>query len=314
MKRILLASVGITILCRILSAQIIDYHQHLYSPEAGARSSPGPKGISASELIGYLDAAGIQRAVVLSVAYSFANPNKPAVPNEYELVKAENDWTSAQVAKYPERLTGFCGVNPLRVYAVAEIERCAKDRNLRTGLKLHFGNSDVDVTNPEHLAQMRRVFRAANQHHMAIAAHVRPTVDLNRPYGAKHARIMLEQLFPEAPDVTIQIAHLAGAGGYDSPSIDEAVAVFTEAIARKDPRMKNVYFDMTSVAGLGDWKNKAELIVRRMREIGMGRLLYGSDAAIPGNYPQEALARWRELPLTREEFRAVETNVAPYLR
>ena len=27
-----------------LSAEVIDYHQHLYSPEAGARSSPGPKG------------------------------------------------------------------------------------------------------------------------------------------------------------------------------------------------------------------------------------------------------------------------------
>jgi hypothetical protein len=64
-------------------AEIIDYHQHLYSPEAGARSSPGPKGIDARFLIAQLDAAGIQRAVVLSVAYSFSNPNKPPVPNEY---------------------------------------------------------------------------------------------------------------------------------------------------------------------------------------------------------------------------------------
>jgi hypothetical protein len=28
-------------------AEIIDYHQHLYSPQAGARSSPGPMGIDA---------------------------------------------------------------------------------------------------------------------------------------------------------------------------------------------------------------------------------------------------------------------------
>jgi len=48
-----------------------------------------------------LDAAGIRRAVVLSVAYSFSNPNKPPVPNEYAMVKAENDWTGEQVAKYP---------------------------------------------------------------------------------------------------------------------------------------------------------------------------------------------------------------------
>jgi hypothetical protein len=31
---------------------------------------------------------------------------------------AENHWTSAQVAKYPHRLIGFCSVNPLRPYAV----------------------------------------------------------------------------------------------------------------------------------------------------------------------------------------------------
>src|SRR6185312_12840829 len=119
--------------------EIIDYHQHLYSPEAGARSSPRPNGIDANFLIAQLDAAGIGRAVVLSVAYSFSNPNKPPVPNDYAHVMAENDWTSAQVAKYPNRLLGFCSVNPLRHYALREIARCAKHPNLRTGLKLHFG-------------------------------------------------------------------------------------------------------------------------------------------------------------------------------
>jgi len=130
-----------------LLAEIIDYHQHLYSPEAGARTSLRRNGIDASSLISDLDLAGIQRAVVFSAAYSLANPNKPAVPNEYEHVKAENDWTSAQVAQYPKRLVGFCSVNPLRPYALAEIARCAKNPNLRTGLKLHFGNSDLNVDN-----------------------------------------------------------------------------------------------------------------------------------------------------------------------
>src|ERR1700722_17042129 len=80
-----------------LLAETFDYHQHLYSPEAGARSSPGPKGIDADYLVRQLDAAGISRAVVLSVAYSFSNPNKEAVPDEYAQVMAENNWTSAQV-------------------------------------------------------------------------------------------------------------------------------------------------------------------------------------------------------------------------
>src|SRR4051812_40312498 len=85
-------------------SQIIDYHQHLYSPVAGPISTSGWHGVTADELIPLMDAAHIDRAVVLSTAYSLANPHKPAVPSEREAVRRDNDWTSAQVAKYPKRL------------------------------------------------------------------------------------------------------------------------------------------------------------------------------------------------------------------
>lgn len=305
---------GLLLLVPFISAsEVIDYHQHLYSPQAGARSSPGPKGFDAHNLVAQLDAAGIGRAVVLSVAYSFSNPNKPPVPNEYAQVIAENDWTGKQVAKYPSRLIGFCSVNPLRPYALHEIARCAKDPNLRTGLKLHFGNSDVNVNNPDHLVLVRQVFRAANQHRMAIIVHMHANIDHHRPYGTKEARIFLEQLLPETPDVTVQIAHLAGGGGYDDPAVDEALSVFIDAINRKDPLMKNVYFDACGIAIPGMWEDKADLIVKRIRQIGTNRILYGSDAATPDNLPKDALARWHKLPLTKEEFRLIENNVAPYL-
>jgi len=294
-------------------AEIIDYHQHLYSPQAGERSSPGPKGINADYLVAQLDAAGISRAVVLSVAYSFSNPNKAAVPDEYAHVMAENNWTSAEVAKYPHRLLGFCSINPLRPYALQEIARCARDPNLRTGLKLHFGNSDVNVDNPDHLARVRRVFRAANEHHMAIVVHMHANIDHHRAYGAKEARIFLEQLLPEASNVVVQIAHLAGGGGYD-PETDAALSVFVEAFERKDPRMKKVYFDVCGIAIPGMWEDKADLLVTRIRQIGSSRLVYGSDAATADNMPKDALKRWHSLPLTQEEFGAIDSNVAPYVR
>ncbi len=300
----------------ISSAEIIDYHQYVYSPAAAARTSAGGrgwKGIDAKSPIADLEAAGIQQAVVMSIAYDFANPYKPAVPNEYEHVKAENNWAGAQVAQYPKRLVGFCSVNPLRPYALAEIARCAKNPNLRTGLHLHFGNSDVNLDNPEDLARVRRVFRAANQHHMALLVHLHANVDHHRPYGAKEARIFLEQVIPEAPDATIEIAHLAGAGGYDDPTTDEALSVFVKAIERKDPRMKDIYFDVSGIAIAGAWEDKAGLIVKRIRQIGINRVLYGSDVAVPGNTPKEALERFHKLPLTQEEFHAIESNVTHYL-
>lgn len=297
----------------VAASDIIDYHQHLYSPQAGAITSAGPKGITATDLIAALDAAGIQRAVVLSVAYVFSNPNRPPTPDEYAHVKAENDWTSAQVAKYPGRLVGFCGVNPLRPFALDEIARCAKDPNLRSGLKLHFGNSDVQVDNPDHLAQLRRVFHAANVNRMAIAVHMHANFDHKRPYGEKQARTFLEQLLPQAPDVTVQICHLAGAGGYDAAT-DEALAVFAESLKRHDARTQNVYFDASGITIPGLWEQNADLIVKRMRQIGLNRLLYGSDALVAGNSVREAFIRWHQLPLTKEEFRAIETNVSPYLQ
>jgi hypothetical protein len=99
----IIAALGILIPLNSL-AEIIDYHQHLYSPQAGARSSPGPKGIDADHLVAQLDVAGISRAVVLSVAYSFSNPNKPPVPDEYAHVRSENNWP---VRRSPNTLIGW---------------------------------------------------------------------------------------------------------------------------------------------------------------------------------------------------------------
>src|SRR5262249_51967422 len=113
------------------------------------------KPIVGADLVALLDAAGIQRALILSMGYTWGSPSRN-VENEYQKVKAENDWTSQQVALFPDRLRGFCSFNPLRSYALDELARCAAEPRLRFGLKLHFGNSVVDVNNPEHVAQLQR--------------------------------------------------------------------------------------------------------------------------------------------------------------
>src|SRR5262249_10959165 len=227
---------------------IIDYHQHLFSPDAAALVSgkPDSQGINARDLIALLDAAGIQRALVLSMAYTWGKASRAPVANEYEHVKAENDWTAQQVAQYPDRLRAFCSFNPLKPYALEELARCSKGPQLHYGLKLHFGNSDVDLDNPNHVAQVRKVFKAANGYHMPIVVHLHTSIDNKRKYGADEARVFLNELLAAAPEVTVQIGHLAGAGGYDAAT-DSALSVFTDAIARHDSRMEKVWFDTTAV-------------------------------------------------------------------
>jgi len=295
-------------------APAIDHHQHLFSP-AVHNVSPTLPPINARELVKLLDEAGIRRAVVLSLGYQFGNPNKPPVPDEYTAVKAENDWTAAEIAPFGDRLVGFCGLSPLRPYALEEIARCAHIPQLRSGLKLHFGNSDVDLTNADHVKQLQRVFAAANEHRMAIVVHMRSSVTAKRPYGAASARAFLNEVLPSAPDVPVQIAHLAGAGGYDDPAIDEALAVFVEAIANRDPRMKHVYFDASGMIGVEKPGDKLNLIATRIRQIGLDRVFYGSDGALPPAYtPKKAWEAFRRLPLTDAEFKIIANNRAPYLR
>ena len=267
---------------------------------------------SADELIAYLDSAGIQRAVVLSVAYQHGSPARQT-ENEYEKVRAENDWTSQQVGLYPDRLRGFCSVNPLQSYALEEIARCAKDPRLRSGLKLHFGNSDVDVHDAKHVAQLQRVFRAASDHAMSIVAHIHANINNKRPYGRAEALIFLNDILPSAPNVTVQIAHLAGAGRFDDAT-DSAAVVFADAIARHGPRTARLLFDASGISISPLSADRKRRMVELMRQIGLDRVLYGSDGAIPGNGPREYWASFKTLPLTEAELRAIATNVAPYLR
>jgi uncharacterized protein len=298
------------------AAPLADHHQHLFSPTLAALVSPPLPAepipsLTARDLIAYLDAAGIKRAALLSVAYSFGNPARMA-EDEYAKVKAENDWNAEQAAQFPDRLIAFCGLNPLKDYALAELARCAADPRLRNGLKLHFGNSVVDYHNPQHIRQVQAVFRAANGYRMPMVIHMRSSISQRVAYGRVEAAIFLNQLVPAAPDVVIQIAHLAGAGGYADPLVDQALSVFVEAIEKKDPRAARLYFDVTAVALPG--LKEPDLVVTRIRQIGVQRILYGSDAAGPTNQPREGWANFRKLPLTDAEFAMIAANIPPYMR
>ena len=128
---------------------------------------------------------------------------------------------------------------------------------------MQFGNSGVDLRKPEHLEKVRQVFRAANQLRMPIVAHLWTNPEYETE-GGQHAKIFLEQLLPEAPDITIQIAHLAGGGR----STDVALAVFADATAANNPLTKNLYFDVAT-STVGQSKAGLQKDADWMRQIGL---------------------------------------------
>ena len=295
-------------------APIADHHQHLFSPDLAAvlaQGNPAFKSVTARDLIANLDSAGIRKALILGTAYLYGSPSR-SFPDEYARVRAENDWDAAQAGQYPDRLIAFCGFNPLKDYALDEIERCSRDPRLNRGIKMHFGNSAVQLENPQHLEQLVKVFRAANAHHMAMVIHMRASLSRKLPYGAQQAQIFLDQLLPLAPDVVVQVAHLAGTGpGYNDPPADSAMAVLADAVRRGDPRTKNLWFDVTTVVDTTITPAQAARVVQLIREVGVRRVLYGSDAIVSDS-PKHWWAAFRRLPLTEAEFAQIAHNLAPY--
>jgi predicted TIM-barrel fold metal-dependent hydrolase len=269
---------------------------------------PGPpreEPLDAARLVTMLDAAHIKRAVVLSVGYWFDSPTRET-SRSVEAMQAENAWTAEQAARFPDRLIAFCSLNPVSDAAATTMRHCAADKRFK-GLKLHFANSRVDLLNPDHVRRTREVFAAANRARLPIVVHVRTGDN----YGAEQARVFLEKLLPAAPDIPVQIAHLWGGANFSS----DALAVYAEAVAARRPATRRLYFDVADAALVATTPELAREVADRIRQIGIDRIFYGSDAAF-GNHPDPggSWAAFRKgLPLSAEEFDKIARNVAPYL-
>lgn len=272
---------------------------------------PGPPGISefnADALVKELDAAGIQRAVVLSVAYWFGSGFRSTpVVDEYALVRSENDWVADQVARYPDRLISFCSVNPLKDYAIREVRRCGEEKRHR-GLKLHLGNSDVDLRKPEQARAVAAVFAESNRQGLPIVVHMWTDPSFEKE-GAAHAQALLDHVLPSAPGIAVQVAHMAGGGRATHP----ALKVLAAAIASGDPKVRNLYFDVSTLTA-GETPENLQVDAELIRQIGLDRILFGSDSSQPTRPVWQQWPALHALPLTPSEFRQIAENVAPYLK
>lgn len=290
-------------------APLVDYHQHLVSA-AFAPIVKFPERTGAA-LLEELDAAGIAKAVVLSVGYSFGDERKE-LPDPDRLTREENDWTSAEVSKNAPRLIGFCSANPLRPVALEELERCLGLPGM-IGIKLHLGNAGVSLRDPAHLARIQQLFALAQRLRAPVLVHMRARGGTN--YGAEDAHLLLDKIVPVAPDIEIVVAHLGASGpGYEAQH-DEVMAVFAAAAERKDPRMNNLYFDVSSNVTDDITAADAALLAQRIRQVDPRRVLYGSDLSASGGSIRRAWEIFRtKVPLTAAELQQIANNRTRFAR
>lgn len=173
---------------------------------------------------------------------------------------------------------------------------------------MHFGNSGVDSAKPEHLAMVQAVFREANGLRLPIVVHIQRGDDP----GVKQAEILLAQVLPAAPDIVVQIAHMAGS---DPGWNDDALAVLADAVAKGAPHTERLYFDLATVTENQSYDRLAQL-ARRIRQIGVSRILFGSDGAFGGRTtPRQQWGIFQGMvPLSEAEIATIARNTAPHVK
>jgi predicted TIM-barrel fold metal-dependent hydrolase len=309
---------------------VVDHHMHIFSPESSKVldticKALGPEGCppqvshapsTGKDALRALDAAGIERGVLLSAGYFFASPElaHPG-PDVAGQTRAENTFIVGQAKSSCGRLVPFISVNPTAANALDEIRYWGRQGGA-AGLKLHLGSSKFDFRDPRHAEMLAAVFEAAGKAHFAIVMHMQTR---SKDYGADDVRIFLEKVYPRSGNVPVQIAHAAGGGGID-PGQLAALRTFAEAIQRDPPGTRRLYFDLAMVPDL--FANEGKVAAKPddvtaleglMRQIGLSRFLLASDYTDGLNLRAYYANEKASLALSAAEWHQLAANVAPYI-
>lgn len=263
-------------------ATTIDTHFHFLTP--GDAKDPDWAAFSdgypdtyagAEQALKVLKEANVDKAVALSAGYFFK-----------DLAKAsrENTFTSKEVARYPDKLIGFCGVNLSQPWAVAELERCKKDLKL-VGLKLHFVANKISLTNEAHVKLVTAVFEKANELKMPILVHAAD--------GDAEFRSFV-RLTWKFPDTRFIIAHARNVNYRE-------MAFVPMALAESPSLPRNLYADISgTITGFyGDDSPEMPMIVWYLRKFGIDRVFMGSD--FPVRSVAKSFANLEKFPFTAKE-------------
>ncbi len=217
---------------------------------------------------------------------------------------AENDFTAEEVAKAPDRLIGFCGINPLYPGALEEVDRCLALDGM-VGIKLQMPLSGMDLANADHASALSAVFDKAVEHDAPVQLHSLSPDD--PPYDAT-ATTNLGDIITAHPDVRVLHSHC---GGF----IDEHTRHFWLANIR--PNVDTSFLDLSEcLLNFEDAPiSKRELMVWMLRKWGIERVLWSSDNLVlrgPTSRlkPLAALDTLTKFPFTQEEIDIIRNNDA----
>lgn len=312
---------------RTLPPAAADHHLHIQSPaitaELKRRIALAPEQFtifspalletrSGRDALDVLDAAGIDRGVLLSMAYMFASPRATIAPADAPaLTRAENAWNVEAARASGGRLQAFVSVSPFAGFALDELRHWAREEGV-SGLKLHMGNSDFDWRSNEDVDRLAGVFVAARDLALPVLIHVRGGGD----YDPRETRRFIDEVLVHAQDNCVQVAHGGGGGGLDEATV-QALAMYAQAIDARASGTANLVFDLAAVLVRDSADPATAALLKRfaqlVRHIGPERFLMASDwpSVFPPAEHNDLVEA--QLPLGDDEWNVILTNRAPYL-
>ena len=241
---------------------IVDFHTHLFPPDirksrenyfAGESAfellyaSPKSKMIGAGEIIAAMDEQGVD----ISVVFGFPWKN-------LETAKRHNDYIAEAVARYPDRLKGFCCLDPCPSDAAAEVERCLANGLCGVG-ELAFYRSGIECVIVD---SMEPVMALCRERGVPVMIHTNEPVGHQYPGKTENTLLQIYDLVKRFQDNTIVLAHWGG-------------GIFFYSVLKKEVKdvLRNVYYDTAASPFLYDPAVYRMAIDR----VGIEKILFGTD-------------------------------------
>jgi len=241
---------------------IIDFHTHIFPPwviEKRAEyvrrdscfsllySQPKARLITAEELIAGMDEAQVDLSVVLNIGWV-----------SHELCVKTNDYILDSISRYPDRLVGFCGIQPSAGdAALVEIERCAK-MGVRGIGEMRSDIQGFDLTDK---LIMQPLVDTVVQHGLILLTHASEPVGHRYTGKGSITPDVLYSFILAFPELKLVCAHWGGGLPF--------YALMPE-VARALP---NVFFDTAATI----WLYQPKIFKQVSDIIGSDKILFGTD-------------------------------------
>ena len=235
--------------------------------------SPKSRLVGVEDLIAVMDAQGVDRAVTF--CFPWRTP---------DYFKAGNDYVLEAVARYTDRLIGFCCLDVTRPGAAAEVERC-----LRSGLagigELAFYCDDMGCACADSLEP---IMALARSYSCPVMIHTNEPVGHLYPGKTPNTLAQIYALVGRYPHNRLILAHWGG-------------GLFFYNLLKKEVRqtLANVWFDTAASPFL----YQPDIYARAVELAGADKVLWGTD--FPLLAPQRYFKEMQQAGLPRAEMDAV---------